>query len=125
MNGKVFCGLLGWLHPHEVPQYGIMKEFKPTGVKMQNCIGCKNQSVDILCHECIQENPKIGKQMKEQEHLDMSWELETAKSCIKIQKQTINHLNALIDRYETILVGYENRKEDNKEFIKLFSEVFK
>ena len=49
--------------------------------------------------------------MTEQELLDISWELEVAKGCMKIQKQAINYLNGLIDRQQKLIDSMINERE--------------
>lgn len=63
--------------------------------------------------------------MTDQEHLDIAFELETAKNCIKIQKMAIQHLEGVISSQQEILLSYENKKEDMSEFIKSICESLK
>jgi len=62
--------------------------------------------------------------MTEQQELDALYELETAKNCIKIQKQTINHLNGLIDRQQKHIESIDLAKNSSLDLItKIYEKV--
>jgi hypothetical protein len=104
MHDKIYFPLLGWIDMWEYPQLsGHPHEIK------------SEEKAKMTQNEKMSE--EILDTMNKMKELNYDAHLEIYKDCIRIQKQTINHLNSLIDKQQAMMELYVNDISSSNERI--------